>query len=111
LSDAVSSGTSWPNWKMKPKAVRRSSVRLASLSASICWPSNHTCPLSGLKMPAPCLNWRAKAVTSRAKVARWALGLTQSLGRGLIDTRCLNGEFAQGGFFRHAIMVVGVQAT
>src|SRR5215470_3229771 len=52
LSAAVSSGTSCPNWKTKPKTVLRSRVRSASLWVSRRWPSNHTSPWSGWKMPA-----------------------------------------------------------
>ena len=52
LSAAVSSGTSWPNWNTNPNAVRRSSVRSVSPSGRAACPSNHTSPVSGVKMPA-----------------------------------------------------------
>ena len=52
FSIAVSSGTSWPNWKTNPNAVRRRPLRSASASVSTRSPSKRTSPASGTRMPA-----------------------------------------------------------
>jgi hypothetical protein len=52
FSTAVSSGTSWPNWKTKPNEVRRSRLRSPSRMRSTRRPSNVTAPSSGVRIPA-----------------------------------------------------------
>ena len=51
FSVAVSSGNSWPSWKMKPKCSRRRRERSASLIAATSRPSKNTSPWSGTSTP------------------------------------------------------------
>ena len=52
FSTAGSSGSSWPDWKTKPKSLRRSLVRSASLMRLRSAPRKMTVPAVGLMMPA-----------------------------------------------------------
>ena len=52
FSTAGSSGSSWPDWKTKPKALRRSLVRAASGMAVRFAPRKVTVPAVGRMMPA-----------------------------------------------------------